>query len=402
MNRIKRWLALGLLGALTTLGLVACGGGGDGPSGTAQPLGTLKVGLTDAPSCKVGKADLAKVWVTVERVRVHASADAADSASGWSEIVLNPTQRVDLLSLTNGTLFALGTTPLPAGAYTQVRLVLSPNRGAAPYANAVVLVGSTAEIPLDTPSAAQSGLKIIRPFTVAPNTVVDLVIDFDACRSIVARGNGSYALKPVLSASLVTVAAIQGYVDPTVPGVLVSAQKNGEVVRSTVPAADGKFLLAYLDAAAAPFDVVITAPARATAVVSGVPATTTALTQLNASTAPIGLVLSGANLASGVVGPAAARDTAWVRALQAVGPVPRVEVAWANVDPLDGSYLLSLPTAAPRWAPYAASGLFFQTQNANAAAYTLQAGAFGFAAQNSALLDLSAPRSWNFTLIPAP
>lgn len=380
--------------------LAACGGGSEAPS--IPPQGTVRVGLTDAPGCRVGNADIARVFVTVQKVRIHALADAGESGPGWSEIVLSPARRIDLLQLTNGTLEPLGSTPVPAGSYSQVRLVLAANDNAAPYANALVLAGSSTELPLATPSAMQSGLKVIRPFAVAANAVVDLVIDFDACRSIVARGNGSYSLKPTMMASVRSVAAIQGHVDPAVPGVLVSAQKNGEVLRSTVPAADGKFVLAYLDPALSPFDVVLTAPARTTTVVSSVPASNSGITLLNGAGAPLAMPLSGVNLASGQVSPLGARDTAWVRALQSVGPVPRVEVAWTNVGPVDGSYVASLPTAAPRWAPYASSGLFFQVQAAQAAAYTLQAGATGYVVQDSPPLSLIAPRIQDFFLIAAP
>ena len=128
--------------------LAACGGGGDDGSTVtpASGTGTLRVALTDAPACGFDH-----VYVTVERVRVHQTSSANDNDAGWSEIVLNPTQRIDLLGLTNGVLAELGQTPLGAGQYQQVRLVLSPNRGGTP-ANSVVPTGGI-ETALDTPSA---------------------------------------------------------------------------------------------------------------------------------------------------------------------------------------------------------------------------------------------------------
>ena len=47
--------------------------------------------------------------------------------AGGVRSCVNPAQRIDLLDLTNGVLAELGQTPLPAGQYTQVRLVLRPN-----------------------------------------------------------------------------------------------------------------------------------------------------------------------------------------------------------------------------------------------------------------------------------
>ena len=57
-------------------------------------------------------------------------------------MVLNPALRVNLLDLTNGVLAELGQTELPAGSYTQLRLQLAANGGAAPYANSVVPSGA--------------------------------------------------------------------------------------------------------------------------------------------------------------------------------------------------------------------------------------------------------------------
>ena len=50
--------------------------------------------------------------------------------------------------MTNGVLAELGQTALPAGKYTQLRLVLAANDGSHPLANSVVPTGS-AETALD-------------------------------------------------------------------------------------------------------------------------------------------------------------------------------------------------------------------------------------------------------------
>lgn len=397
-----RWVVLASASAL----LAACGGGG-GDSTPVAGMGTVRVALTDAPSCKVGNDDLAKVNVTVERVRIHESGDDTPMSGRWYDIDVNPARKINLLDLTNGRLEELGTLPIPAGTYTQVRLVLSPNAGNS-TANSVVLAGQTAEIPLRTPSAAQSGLKIIRPFTVAPNSLADLVIDFDACRSIVALGNGGFLLKPVLTADLRTVAAIAGYVDPAALNVMVSAQKAGKVVRSTVPATGGAFVLAFLDPANGPYDVVITAPARGTSVVAAVPVATTAVTTLSTASAPIPLPVAATTptrTASGTLSPGAARDTAVVRALQAVGSVAAVEVATTNVNPTDGAYSLTLPTAAPLLASFATTlPLSFAPPASPPAdfSYRLEASAVGYVTQTQNIGAGTAAATWSPTLVVAP
>jgi hypothetical protein len=399
----KTMLWSALVGASATL--VACGGGGSDAPAPAAGMGTVRVALTDAPRCKVGNEDLDKVFVTVEQVRINKSSDDGVS-TGWYDIDVRPARKINLLDLTNGRLEELGTVPLPAGTYSQVRLVLSPNRGASTPANSVVVAGSLDELPLQTPSAAQSGLKIIRPFTVAPNTTVDLVIDFDACRSIVLRGNGTYLLKPVLTADLKHVGAIVGHVDSTLTGVTVTAQKNGTVVRSTIPAPNGAFSLSFLDSAYSPYDVVITAPAKATAAVVAVPAVN-AVTPISTSTDPIKLLDSATAKASGTVGPAGALAAgASVRATQAIGTtapniIPVAEVAHVNVNPDTGAYELTLPTAPAQFAAFSTTLPLTFTAQVTKSSYSFEAFAPGYATQRTAVLEV--PQTLlNFTLMPAP
>ena len=261
--------------------------------------------MTDAPACGFDH-----VYITVDRVRVHQTSTANDNDAGWSEVVLNPTQRIDLLGLTNGVLAELGQTPLAAGQYTQVRLLLRPN-GSGALANSVVPTGGV-ETALDTPSATQSGLKLIHGFTVQPNMLTDLVLDFDACRSVVRKGNGGFNLKPVIAVIPRTTTAIIGTVDPALIGVTVSVQKNGTVVRSTTPNANGDFVLSGLDPAQSPFDVVFTATSVATSVVTATPVTAGASTRISTTAAPITLPTATTGVANGKVLPIAA-SPAFVR-----------------------------------------------------------------------------------------
>lgn len=285
---------------LAASGILAGCGGGDGGSGTvatAQP-GTLSVSLTDAPAC-----GYEQVNVTVSKVRVHKSSTAESGDAGWIDIAVDPNHnRVNLLNLNDPTqpnlaLHTLGETSLGAGHYTQVRLVLVPNTGSPiqPFSNSIVLQGQTQEIKLDTPSGVQSGIKLVNEFDVPSGQRVDLLLDFDACHSIVQRGNGTYALKPVIKVIPYVLNGIEGFVDlddSDQPGtnVVVSAQINGEIVRATVPnmssdpALRGKFFLARLPGSPqvgdfpARYDVVITArnstdTCCATSVIAGVPVT---------------------------------------------------------------------------------------------------------------------------------
>ena len=190
------WTAAWAAGLL--LALAGCGDGG-----SASGSGTLGVSLTDSPACGFDAVN-----VTVNKVRVHASSSATENDAGWTDITVN--RKINLLDLNNGVLDKLGEVPLQAGSYTQLRLVLAPNTGGV-LANSVVPTGGT-ETALITPSAVQSGIKLVNEFTVATGKRVDVLLDFDACKSIVKRGNGSYALKPVVKTIPFELNGIDGFV----------------------------------------------------------------------------------------------------------------------------------------------------------------------------------------------
>jgi hypothetical protein len=377
MNMRSRWMA-----AVAAAMVAACGGGGGGAEVSATAgQGTLRMALTDAPSCGYDH-----VYVTVDRVRVHQSSGAADADGGWREIALPAPRRLDLLTLTNGVMEELGQTTLPAGRYTQVRLVLAENTAANPLANAVHPTGA-AEVALRTPSGQQSGLKLQTRFDVPEGGMADLLLDFDACRSVVKAGNsGNYNLKPVLSVTPRLSTGILGYVTTTltIGSTTVSAQQDGQVIRSTVPDATGRFVLPSLQAGS--YDVVVTSEGRSTAVVTSVPVTATASTTLNGTATSIAPPPSDMREISGTAStPAGTATTATVlvtdadvRALQSISGGPTVQVRQVPVDATTATYTLRLPAAAPVRAPYAAGGsLSFTADGTAAGKYRLQASALG-------------------------
>ncbi len=377
----KKWE--GLLCALSIpVMLAGCGGGGGG-DGASAPTGTLHVAMTDAPSCGFDH-----VYVTVDKVRVNASSTAGDSDGGWTDIALPAPQKVDLLSLTNGVLTDLGRAPLAAGQYQQLRLVLVQNQGSTP-ANSVVVSGTTTEQPLTTPSATQSGYKIIQPFTVQPNTLVDLVLDFNACKSIVQRGNGAYSLKPVVTATPTLVSGtVAGYVAPSEAGATVYAEQNGQIIRGTMADSTGQFVLTPLiqSSTNGNYDIVIvdnTLPnGHATGIVRSVPVTANTTTTVATSGTPITLPASATNTSAGLVTPSA---QALVRALQPIGSAS-YEITSVNANLDTGTYTLRLPAAAPQVGTY--SGVLPVALSAvpgAAGQYTVEADSSTGATQSSAV-----------------
>jgi len=363
--------------------LMAACGGGDG--GTDAGTGTVHVSMTDAPACGFDH-----VYVTVNKVRVNASASAADSDGGWTDIALTTPQKIDLLSLTNGVLTDLGSAPLPAGQYQQLRLVLSPNQGNT-LSNSVVVTGTATEQALATPSGTQSGYKIIQPFTVQANTLVDLVLDFNACKSIVQQGNGSYSLKPVVTATPTVVSgSITGYVPAAQAGATVYAEQNGQVIRGTVADSTGKFVLSPLAQSSSngAYDVVVVDNAlptgHATGIIRAVPVTASTTTTVSTTAAPITLPTSTTSTASGTA-TATASAQATMRALQTVNSVS-YEITSANANLDTGAYSLALPAAAPLVGTYSTTlPIALSAVSSVAGQYSVQATSASGTTQSSAV-----------------
>lgn len=394
MNMLKR-LAAGAATCAALL-LAACGGGGGagggiggdggiGGTGASSGKGTMRVSLTDAPSCGYDS-----VFVTIAQVRVNQGGDADPSGGGWIDIPLARPQRVDLLTLTNGVLFPLGEAPMPAGKYQQMRLVLADNTAANPLANSVKPTGGV-ETPLDTPSAQQSGLKINMNVDVPAGQVLDVVLDFDACKSVVKRGNsGRYNLKPVLTVVPIVNSGgqrVEGWVDASLAGAstFVSVQAQGLQVKASIPDSTGRFVLFPVPVGI--YDLIVTSPGRATAVVTNVPVGATAVTSVGSTIVRVNPPGSSMQIVTGTVNP----PTATVRALQSLTGGPTIEVSSPPVDGSSGAFAMNLPIAAPVRAAYAANApaFGFAADSVAAGRYTVQANSNG-SVQNAAI-DTTAP-----------
>lgn len=357
-----------LLSAVVLAGLAACGGGG----GSAAGSGHLRLALTDAPSCGYDA-----VYVTVEKVRLHQSSSAREQDGGWSELTLASPQRVNLLDLNNGVLQELGQTPLPAGSYQQLRLVLVDNQ-TTPLAQAVIPTGG-AEVELKTPSAQQSGLKLKVKIDVAADQTADFVIDFDACKSVVKAGkSGQYLLKPVLQVIARTQTGVAGQVDASLAhgSTTLALQQNGATVRSTMPTASGSFLLQPV--APGTYTFVLTTPGRAAAVVKAVGVASGEVVRINPVATPLNPPSSPSGTLTGTVTTALTPVDATVRALTQLTGGPLVEWLARPVDGNTGGYFYQLPTAAPQVAIHAAGAApVFSADGGAAGAYSLEALAAG-------------------------
>lgn len=152
--------------------------------------GRIQVYLTDAPG------DIAEAHVTVERVELV----PADEDGGGILVLSDSTRRLDLLTLQDGVTETLADTALPAGTYSQIRLVVAND------AEIVLEDGSTPRLKI--PSGEQTGIKVVVPdFTIEDDEdVVSLTLDFSVEDSFVKAGrSGMYLFKPTVRAQAMDV-----------------------------------------------------------------------------------------------------------------------------------------------------------------------------------------------------
>jgi hypothetical protein len=185
----------------------------------------LQVMLTDAP------AEYEQVLIEIVDVQIHAS--EVESDTSWQSLNVNAGV-YNLLDFRNGMDTLLAYMELPAGRISQLRLILGGNNQ---------LVTSEGTFDVETPSALKSGLKFNIDATLTGGVVYRLWIDFDAARSIVVKGNGGYALKPVIRTYTEAISgAISGTVSPAASLPNVLAISDGDTL-STLAGDDGNYFL---------------------------------------------------------------------------------------------------------------------------------------------------------------
>jgi len=188
----------------------------------------LNVYLTDSPALYDA------VNIDVVSVEIKSTDDQGDN--GWQQLTLAKAGVYNLLDFRNGMDTLLSSVELPAGKVSQLRLILGNN-------NSVVINGTTLPLPLQTPSAQQSGLKFNIHADLVEGVTYKVWIDFDAARSIVNTGNNNYVLKPVIRTfTEATSGAIKGVALP-LAAVPVASAISGTDTLSSIPDATGNYLI---------------------------------------------------------------------------------------------------------------------------------------------------------------
>jgi hypothetical protein len=204
---------------------------------------SFELRLIDAPN------NYQEVNIDIQGATVHVNKDTANQ-NGWQALTVNRGV-FNILRLTNGTDTLLGTTTLPVGDVSQIRLILGTN-------NSVKVNGQT--YPLTIASGDDSGLKLKFEKKLVAGVSYRATLDFDAAKSIKEKGNNQFRLKPVLR--LITEAndgSIRGEVSPTTCQTVVYAI-NGTDTVSTYPSSVGKFVLSGLNAGTYKVEVDTDAP----------------------------------------------------------------------------------------------------------------------------------------------
>ncbi|MEI6499872.1 MAG: DUF4382 domain-containing protein, partial [Armatimonadota bacterium] len=146
----------------------------------------------------------------------------------------------------------LGEAAIPAGEYSEVRLVLAANVAGQDPVNYVRYTADPAQrVALRTPSGEQSGLKVVGRFTVQAGLMSVIVLDFDPARALVQAGP-NLTLKPTgiritqAVQTLSTYGALTGMVSPvaarsTATVSVVPRGQTQSIVKGTVDPDTGEF-----------------------------------------------------------------------------------------------------------------------------------------------------------------
>lgn len=190
------------------------------------------VRMTDAPG------PYSSVFVDIQGVEI--------TGNDGKAVLLNVHSGIyNLLDFSNGVDTLISSGNLEVAKVEQIRLILGVN-------NSVVISGVA--YPLSTPSADQTGLKLQVHQTLQAGVQYIVLLDFDANKSIVEEGSGSYKLKPVIrTIEVATSGSIKGKITPI--GTLASVTATSGIAYSSNVTPSGDFLIMGLPAGTYSFTV---------------------------------------------------------------------------------------------------------------------------------------------------
>jgi hypothetical protein len=189
-------LVFALFAAVAVMAASACGNSPTAPSAAAGSgaAGTLNLRITDSPY-----SDAKSLLVTFSEVTAHRSGVGGSNPLPFDG---GATSRTCDLKKLEGAQDVLGVGALPAGHYTQLRLVVS---SATLYFDKAA-TGPACAPTVTTPAGRSAALEIAsgevklnRQFEVSSTAATTIVVDFDGDKSVHQMGNGRYRMTPVIS-----------------------------------------------------------------------------------------------------------------------------------------------------------------------------------------------------------
>jgi hypothetical protein len=178
--------------------------------------GTARLEATDAA---VDADNITGVFLSVDEAQFIANGQVRNS------ITFDSPEEFNLMDFQNGSTHFLGEAELQAGAYEEVRLILTSSN------QAYVEFADQTKSQINVPSGSTSGYKIKGDFEVLADGTTELVADVDLRKALVKRGNGEYNLRP--TARLITKATV--------------GKIEGNVNDESVQNADKVVVFAYLE-----------------------------------------------------------------------------------------------------------------------------------------------------------
>jgi hypothetical protein len=172
---------------------------------------SYKVRMTDAPAA-------------YDEVNIDLQAVEVTGTNGQTVLLNTTAGMYNLLDYSNGTNTLIATSTLTDANVEQIRLILGSN-------NTITVDGTT--YPLSTPSAEQSGLKILVNQTLNADIENEILLDFDA---------GASVIQTVVTA---TSGNIKGSISPVGVAMVSATSASGIVYTSSVNTA-GQFQISGL------------------------------------------------------------------------------------------------------------------------------------------------------------
>ncbi|TAM59697.1 DUF4382 domain-containing protein [bacterium] len=250
---------------LAALALAACGGGGG--TGGAVPAGpgnaSMSIGMVDGQLQMSGDT-ITAVTLGIDKVEVVGNGSAPATVTSYTTPNL-----VNLLSLTSPSSPLTFTGTIPAGTYSQIRLLLDTATTTITYTDSG---GASHTVPLSVPSATgpasglgsgsgadggdgpgTAGVKVNVDLSAQAGNAYGFLLDFNAGQSIVLTGSGTFKMKPVIVATATTLAgSLSGKVTnasgAAVQAAEVEALQGTTVVNAGLTDASGAFSINALPA----------------------------------------------------------------------------------------------------------------------------------------------------------